>query len=212
MRTKIIIITGKAQSGKDTAAEFITKSISRKGFSVKTYPFAKPLKDMCINIFGLDKNQCWGSNKEKDTKTNIKWKDLPLCAEKLGELLSSRFPKTKEDFMTGREVMQILGTEIFRAIDEDCWVRSVASEIKKDNVDFAIISDARFPNEIEFLMNYDPLVIKLNRNTVNSNHDSETALERYNFNHIKEYFEINNQNMSIAQKNEQINNIILKYI
>ena len=212
MKTKIIVITGKAQSGKDTSAEFITKLITNKGFSVKTYPFAKPLKEMCVNIFGLDQKQCWGSNKEKDTKTNIRWGDLPLCSEKLGELLASRFPKTKDDFMTGREVMQILGTEIFRAIDDNCWVRCVVSEIKKDNLDFAIISDARFPNEIEFLLPYDPLIIKLNRNTVHSIHDSEVALDNYQFSHLKEYFEINNQGMSMEQKNQYINNIILKYI
>ena len=212
MQTKIIIITGKAQSGKDTSANYLISELSNNGYHCDIYPFAGALKSMCCSLFGLSITQCWGSNEQKDSNTKIRWKDLPLCKGKIAKLMIEKYPKTSDDFMTARELMQVLGTDIFRKMDEDCWVRATVERINNDNLDFAIVSDARFPNEIEFLLPFDPIVIKLNRNALSNSHISETALDNYDFSLVRNYHEIKNNELTVAQTNAELKRILEKYI
>jgi hypothetical protein len=123
-----------------------------------------------------------------------------------------KYPQTSDDFMTARELMQVLGTDIFRKMDEDCWVRATVERINNDNLDFAIVSDARFPNEIEFLLPFDPIVIKLNRNALSNSHISETALDNYDFSLVRNYYEIKNNELTVAQTNAELKRILEKYI
>ncbi len=205
-------MTGKAQSGKDSAAAFIIDKLAEKNKTVKCYSFAESLKDICHNIFGLSETQCWGSNKEKDTLTNFKWSDLPINKERLSVLMiRDKKYKSTEDFMTAREVMQVWGTDVFRFFDKDCWVRSVYNKIKYDNLDYAIITDARFENEINFFKNYDHVTIRFLRNVLGHSHESELGLDNYNFSGSNTY-SINNQEISIEEKNKQLHEIIKRYI
>jgi hypothetical protein len=212
MTPKIIILTGKAQSGKDTSAIFIKKLMESKGIKSKLYPLAEPLKRICSEMFGLSEDQCWGSNAEKDTNTLIKWKNLPLCRGKLAKLMLDKYPKTIDDYMTARELMQVLGTDIFRKIDQDCWSRSILNQIIKDQIGCAIISDARFPNELDFFIKHDPIVIRLTRNVLNNSHESETALDAYDFKSIAKLHLLDNANMSMEEKNSELKKIIELHI
>lgn len=212
MKTKIIIITGKAQSGKDTSAEHIKKNLKDLMFTSNNYHFAEELKYICRNLFGLTKKQCWGSNHEKDTPTKLKWKDLPLGENKLSELMINKYPKDIHDYMTAREVMQIVGTDIFRKMDEDCWVRSTVNKITTEKLNFAIISDARFPNEIEFFKGLNPIIIRLTREVLNNKHLSEVALDKYDFSLFKHYHVINNHDMNIYDQNKELDFVLANYI
>lgn len=212
MKTKLIIITGKAQSGKDTSSAFIKKYIESLGKTCEIYPFAYELKRICENLFGLSHEQCWGSNYNKDTKTKFRWSDLPVSSEKIAKLMFSELRPKLEDTLSAREVMQIWGTDIFRKFDEDCWVRSAVNRIKSDDKDFAVISDARFSNEIEFSIKYDPIVIRLTRNVLGHDHESETALDDFDFTKIKNHHIIDNSFMSIEEKNALIESILKKVI
>lgn len=212
MIPKIIILTGKAQSGKDTSAIFVKKLMESKGVKSKLYPLAEPLKRICSDMFGLSEDQCWGSNSEKDTNTQIKWRNLPLCKGKLAKLMMDKYPKTADDFMTARELMQVIGTDIFRKIDQDCWSRSVLNQLTKDEIGCAIISDARFPNELDFFTKHDPIVIRLTRNILNNTHESETALDNYDFSNIQKLHVIDNVKMSMEEKNSELQKIINMYI
>lgn len=212
MQTKIIIITGKAQSGKDTAASYIQEKLINNNKTVGIYPLAEELKAICSNLFGLSGVQCWGSNSDKDTDTNIKWRDLPLCGCKIGKLMVGKYPKTGDDFMTARELMQILGTDVFRKIDKNCWARAVMNKINLENKDFAIISDARFPNELDFFKDSKPIIIRLTRDLLKNTHESEIALDNYNFSDIKNLFTISNEEMSMEEKNKHIDLILKQYL
>jgi hypothetical protein len=211
MNTKIIIITGKAQSGKDTSANLIKKNLCSLGKTCDIYAFAGELKNICENIFGLANHQCWGSDSDKNTKTNFKWRDLPLPKDRLAIIMNKPSAPKLDDSLTAREVMQIWGTDIFRKFDNDCWVRSTINRIKKENLDFAIIADARFPNEIEYCLKYKPTVIRLTRNVTSNNHESEVALDNYNFDALKSYT-IDNQLISIEEQNEKLKNIMKEII
>ena len=86
-----------------------------------------------------------------------------------------------------RILLQLYGTEIFRdRIDPDYWVKQTIERIKKTEESVSIITDVRFPNEIEMLDNdveLNTIVIRVERNIKRDGdkheHESETALDNY---------------------------------
>lgn len=213
MPYNIILITGKKQSGKDTLADYLAKRIGGEKYS-----FATPLKRFLVDVFGLKWEQCFGNDEEKNSKTHIRWSNLCLPKDKIVELyLEARseswiaadekgfvFSKPEDDFMTGREFMQVFGSNICRKTYSDCWVNATRNAIfeSEDSSKIALIADVRFPNELEFFLDLDPIVIRLERNNYKSNHISETALDDYDYSKIKKFLRINNQKMSLDEKNE----------
>lgn len=93
----------------------------------------------------------------------------------------------------GRAFMQNYATDTVRAVDPTYWAEVVARLIKAVEVDFdvAIISDFRFPNEAEVVMNYNGdnnvVSVKIEREVVDEagrHHISENSLTDYAFNYI----------------------------
>lgn len=225
--TKLILITGKKQSGKDTSAKAIETHLyqlqDNVGTYVKSYSFATPLKRYCIDVLGLTEEQCYGSDDQKNSATNILWRDLPFADAKLAELyIESRHPERLADLsyadkvnivlwlqeesvkMTAREVMQIFGSNICRKMYGDCFANWAKKEIAKDAPQYAFITDARFPNELEVFKDLDPIIIRLQRNTFNSQHISEIALDNYAFSDFKNFVAIDNKELSLADKNQLV--------
>lgn len=90
----------------------------------------------------------------------------------------------------GRHLLQYVGTNVIRAQRPDFWVKFVADTLTlfKDEWDFVLIPDCRFPNEIEYLKDngFDVTHIRVTRNNYESglseeaqSHPSETALDDY---------------------------------
>lgn len=90
----------------------------------------------------------------------------------------------------GRHILQYVGTDIIRAKRPDYWVEFIGGvlELFKDNWDYAIIPDCRFPNELEYLRDhgFDVTHLRVVRPNFDSplteeqqNHPSETALDGY---------------------------------
>lgn len=182
--TKIIAFAGRKQSGKTTCSEFVAKFYS----GAKIYNFADPLKqEICMNILGLSYNQCYGEDIDKNTPTQLVWEDKQL---------------------TAREVMQFVGTDIFRKMKNDVWASATIKRINNDNPELAIIADCRFPNEVQAIKDAGGVVIKLSRNPHNSNHASETALDENNYS-IKNFdLIVYNQNITIQDQNQIILNFL----
>ena len=88
---------------------------------IKNYSYADILKkDVCINILGLTYEQCFGTDEQKNQLTHLRWEDMPgnvkideRETESLGNIYYTLTPKSSGQ-MTAREVMQYVGTEIFR--------------------------------------------------------------------------------------------------
>lgn len=180
----IIAFSGRKQSGKTTCAEFVAKYFNGivEPFNGATiYNFADPLKkDICMNILGLSYDQCYGEDIDKNSLTDIRWDN---------------------QLLTAREVMQIVGTDIFRKMKNNVWADATLNKIKTDKPKLAIIADCRFPNEVEAIKNANGLVIKLNRNLYDSQHSSETALDEINY-PVKNFdLVINNQILDIREQN-----------
>lgn len=188
----IIAFAGRKQSGKTTSAEFVKNIFENRGLGVgKIYNFADPLKtDVCMNVFGLTYHQCYGSDESKN------------------ELVDCYWPDTDKQ-MTAREVMQYVGTDIFRKIQHNVWASATIKKIRHEKPDLAIIADCRFPNEVEAIKNSDGLVIKLNRNPYNSTHASEESLDADRYDATNFNLVIDNDELTIGKQNEIIHDFLI---
>lgn len=208
-KQKLILITGKKRAGKDFTADYLLRHIRGKKYS-----FADPLKVFCMRAFGLTHEQCFGDSAAKESLSQIPWENLPFSHEKL-QVIQSRYTDNNY-YLTARQILEIFGTDVCRGMNNQCWVEMTSKIVVSESPDWAIIADCRFPNEIDYFLNhenyYDPIVIRLTRNPYNSQAASETALDQYKWYNIKKYIEIDNQNLSIEQKNEIINDLVIQKI
>ena len=183
--TQIIAFAGRKQSGKTTCAEFVLSLFNHSSDSgtCKIYNFADPLKLLCIDILGLEYRQCYGSDSEKNELVDCYWDDHQLSA---------------------REVMQIVGTDIFRCMKQNVWSGATINSIHKDRTDLSVIADCRFPNEVMAVKDAGGIVIKLNRNPYNSFHASEMALDSDRYDQSVFDLIIDNQDIDITEQNKII--------
>ena len=188
----IIAFAGRKQSGKTTSSDFVKNIYESRGLGIaKQYNFADPLKkDVCMNIFGLTYHQCYGSDACKNELVNCYW------------------PNTKKQ-MTAREVMQYVGTDVFRTIQHNVWADATINKIQQEKPDLALIADCRFPNEVEAIRGVNGLVIKLTRSPFDSDHASETALDETRYDSSNFDYIIDNTRMSIGEQNEIIYNFLI---
>lgn len=201
--------------------EFLAKNINH---ICKIYSFADILKrEVCINILGLSEESCYGSDEEKDRPTHLKWKDMPgittkrtptgVIDEEQAEALNQYYKEALSEIsyhspgpMTGREVMQFVGTNIFRKMYGDVWVDALMRKIKRDGVQFALVADIRFPNEVESIQKNGGIVIRLTKNPLDDQHSSETALDDfYAFD-----FLLDNKSMTIEEQNGHLMRILME--
>ncbi len=173
---------------------------------VKAYSFADELKDIAIRVFGLKEEHCYGTDEQKNQPCDIKWSDVAklLPPAKVGAL-------KKEDkldkYMTGREFLQVFGTDICREIYGDCWINACFARIEDEGSPIAVIRDVRFPNEADGCKKRGAKVIRLTRNIYYDNHSSEVALDSYtNFDFI-----INNQNLTLKEKTDILYQVLLNW-
>ena len=191
--THILSFSGRKQSGKSTSADYIISLINEHKFnmSYKIYSFADPLKqDICMNILGLTYDQCYGSDDDKNTMTDLWWDGAQL---------------------TAREAMEIIGTKIFRALKTNVWVDATINKIKKENVDLAIISDCRFPNEVGAVKNSGGLNIRLELDPFHSDAISENSLDQDVYDWSNFDIIIKNSKMTIEEKNREITRFLYDY-
>jgi hypothetical protein len=182
--TQIIGISGRKQSGKSTCADYIANIVKQNNKVCKIYSFADPLKqDICMNILGLTEQQCYGTDDEKNTLTDTYWDNKQL---------------------TARELMQFVGTDIFRKMQSQVWVNATMNKIKNDKVDIAIVADCRFPNEVSKIIENNGVVIRLTRDLFHSDHVSEVALDLDRYDWINFSTIIPNHNLSIIEQNKLI--------
>ena len=184
----IIGITGKARSGKDTFAEYLTKCFKEKYQRYfKHAAFAAQLKSMCQEHFELSDEQLWGDKKEEWTKFVRKPK-INLDGYK-GSVL-----EPLEDYWTPREIMQELGG-FYRKIDRDFWVTALDKYLENMKIEDAIITDVRHVNECEYVKINKGVLIKVVRPGAGEihgmQHESETALDTM----PNDYFDIEINNV-----------------
>ena len=152
----VLLLSGKSGHGKDFAADIFKKQLEAKGKKVLVTHYADLLKYICTTFFE------WDGNKDAD----------------------------------GRTLLQYVGTDVIRNQKPNYWVGFVNDILSmfSNAWDYILIPDTRFPNEIEYLKNnkqLNTITVKIVRPDYESvltkeqqNHESETALDNYIFNHL----------------------------
>jgi len=198
---RLILLAGHKQAGKTTAADFMINELTKEDCDAFKYSFADVLKEFCIKNNWIKYEQAYGTDKEKNSNTKLIWNNMPRVDT------SKEYPSRN---MTAREVLQFIGTDIFRKIDPDIWVNLLLNKINKEYEEYAmpdisIIDDCRFPNEISLLKQYGAKVIYLTRKIHKDDHISENLLSKID----KDQFDfiINNQNYSLEQLEKEVKSI-----
>jgi hypothetical protein len=140
----IIGICGLIGSGKDTIADYLQNI-----HQFRRESFAHTLKDAVAHIFGWDRELIEGRTRE-----SREWREQvdPWWAERLD------MPN-----LTPRYVLQVWGTEVARrSFHDDIWIASLENKLRK-TTDDVVISDCRFPNEINAIKNAGGIVIRVKR-------------------------------------------------
>lgn len=88
-------------------------------------------------------------------------------------------------------LLQTIGTEVFRRVDPDKWVRMLSWQIEEEAPAIAVISDLRFINEAEWVKSMGGVTVKIQRIRSDgepyiamdrpADHPSEIALDDYPF-------------------------------
>lgn len=164
-----------------------------KGFKdAKLYSFAYPLKRFCMDVFGLEYDQCYGTDEDKNSITKCTWANVSRDIKK-------KYGK-KTERMMAREVMQVFGTDMVRSMYNDAWPIATYNLIEDEKMKLAIITDARFPNEIDIGKGYGGKSIRLMRCKHEDYHPSETALDDYRGFDVV----LDNRTTNIPQQNDMV--------
>lgn len=175
---------------------------------VKLYSFADPLKNMVMSVFGLSYENVNGTNTQKDAPTKYTW---DMFNKFLTQKTRQEVKKTGvwDTPMSGRQILQVIGSDIFRRIYNDVWVDACLNQVFIDGPELAVITDCRFPNEVQGIQKAGGKVIRFTRSPYDDDdtHNSETELDDYDgFD-----FVLDNEHMDILEQNEAMNKVLLDW-
>ena len=107
--------------------------------------------------------------------------------------------------------MQFVGTDFFRKIMPNVWPQAAIRKIQKEQPKLAIITDCRFPNEVDAIQDNGGKVIRLTRNVAApTDHISENVLNEdvYDWNRFN--YVLDNANIDILDQCNQVYEILRK--
>jgi hypothetical protein len=139
----IIGICGLIGAGKDTIADYLVNI-----HQFRRESFANSLKDAVAHVFNWDRELLEGR-----TKQSREWREQPdpWWTTRLGQTITPRW------------VLQYWGTEVCRkGFHDDIWIASLENKIRNSKDDI-VISDCRFPNEINAIKDAGGIVIRVVR-------------------------------------------------
>ena len=195
---------------------------------VKLYSFADLLKEeVCIKVLGLTREQCFGTDEQKNELTHLMWENMPTISDRADilSILLERYSDNKDaqqsiqsyvktyhstGCMTAREVMQYVGTDIFRKMYGKVWVDATIRKIQSEDTVLAIVTDCRFPDEVEGVQKAGGKVVRLTRDPFDAvdSHESETALDEDNYDQNKFDAIITNELLDVTQQGEALNKLL----
>lgn len=160
---RIILLSGKINSGKNTFADMLKDELGDKAH---LEAFARPLKELCAEVFQPLAEYLNGNVCDIDPITRESW-------------FEKKTPVT-------RLILQIVGTDIVRMVDRDYWVKATIKNIRERPESIVIMTDWRFAGELmglRLLHDCHLMTIRVNRNVTREGsehgHSSETALDLF---------------------------------
>ena len=155
----IIGICGFIGSGKDTIADYLVNL-----HHFRRESFANTLKDAVAQVFGWDRTMLEGR-----TKQAREWREQvdPWWSQRLG------IPH-----LTPRYILQQWGTEVCRKnFHDDIWIASLENKLRNSRDD-VVISDCRFPNEIQAIKQAGGIVVRVVRGPEPEWYDAAVSVNR----------------------------------
>jgi hypothetical protein len=196
----IVALSGKKDAGKDSGANHLAANylaMYNPRIKPKVLRMADPLKKFCAQWFGLSYAKLNGTNEDKDSLTSFLWENVP----------TNLSPRDEEDWKTGpmthREVLQVWGTDILRTFDPGCHVRRWSQEAKMHadgGTPVLFVTDVRFANEVQAVLDLDDTnpnihsrIVRLTRDPHEDDHESETALDDFDWKIDKRLYLMRNE-------------------
>jgi hypothetical protein len=160
-----IAISGQARTGKNTLAQMIVENIIPISVSSefvndhKIVAVADPIKNIVMQMIPNADPQClWGES------------------ELRSKLVPGDFRDLNEQPLTYRKMLMDIGT-LGRKYNTDIWLNALVQDADKNkSLKVYVVSDVRFPNEINYLKSHGFCMVRLKRPGVPQIDDiSETA-------------------------------------
>ena len=204
MEKPLVGISGKANAGKDSIADYLVLC----GWKQKV-SFAGNLKRICSEAFDIDID----TFNDQELKKKPFDEAFTISHEKASEVVKLAFGENKLflwDAMTiintPRELLQEVGTDLLRMVDEDCHVE-IFKRFAGDDLSGLIIPDVRFPNEAEFVLRSGGVLIRVDRPVeflTTNNHISETSLDEWS--HWT--YRINNDELGLESLHRKVDKML----
>ena len=125
----IIAFTGRAGAGKTTAARRLRRTVEYTVDRARAdvLAFADPLRTAVNAVFPHLGPEAFRENKNEPIPSMPGW--------------------------SGRRILQVAGTDWFRSLDNDVWIKNMEHRLGKflRPTDYAFVDDVRFPNEAELI-------------------------------------------------------------
>jgi len=160
MNARFIGLCGRLGSGKDTAGSFLTKN------GYVRVAFADALKELALRLDPI----VIASHGKKGIGSS---RELPVTwMNRLSKLVDSVGWDEAKKSSDVRTLLQILGTEVCRAIDPDCWIKFAdkkVQELQSFNAAFGLpepkfaFTDVRFHNEVDYIKRNNGLLVFIDR-------------------------------------------------
>lgn len=189
----VIGLTGKAGAGKSAVADYLVEA---HGFTKLS--FAGPLKKMLRTLDPIVDSE------DGYIATSL---SEVFITHGNDEALIKR-SKYGEEY---RRLLQVLGTDCIRAVDEDFWVRAAMQQLTDPDGKY-VFDDVRFPNEASAVYwaslgtGFDPAVWHVDRPNYDGGagaHESETHAGR-----MGETLTITNYSSGIEALHKQVDHLV----
>lgn len=212
MKQKVILISGKLQSGKNTFANYLEQSLVNNNLTVTQDLYAKDVKDWCKSDFQplvAYLNKIVAKTRSEfgvllNNSNHSRLSDWNYHDNMFNDLLIEDDNWYEKKKPITRLLLQLYGTEIFRKrIDNDWWVNQVKKRLETITTDVIIITDLRFENEIiQSTDKYDVYTIRIHKD-INTNdiHLSEISLDHYEY---WDYVVDNNRTLEDLEKSANL--------
>lgn len=188
---KLIAIMAKATAGKDTVSSMLLEKEPRGA----TIAFADKLKEICMDLYDLSHDDVY-TEAGKNRVTSYPCLKCPSCGSLDVSIVTTTTSECKacnsigeakayESFWTVRMILQYVGTEGLRRVDDKVWVRQALKRIKAQFADrpFVILTDCRFLSEAKMVWEAQGEVWRLRRPSTDNKgqgitrHSSETQMD-----------------------------------
>jgi dephospho-CoA kinase len=157
--TNIIGLSGYAQSGKDTVANYL---VNNYGFT--KISFADPIRKALYLL------------NPKVRVADMSGVSLAAAVDGLG------WENLKAESTDARELLQRMGTEVGREMfGKDFWVNQAI--IKAREHEKVVFADVRYENEVQAILEASGAVWRVSKPEIQAvnRHESETSLDSYSF-------------------------------